>query len=218
MEILADRCGLDDMPMRSPSFRPSHNKGPEIVPVPVPLILDRLSSKRSRPTYRADGSSTNTGFRIYQKIRSMISESGKRRQWGGTETPIRVTIFFNYSKKWIQNNLKPLHQILFLYTCTIPRILVPLYFIANHSGWCETLGRRWDDTQLPIWQGCRNERSRDLDEWGWDRYDQGPSFAPDNFQISNIKLHCPSIFGKSAQIKIRCLIVLRLYISLKGES
>lgn len=26
VEILADRCDLDDMPMRSPSFRPSHNK------------------------------------------------------------------------------------------------------------------------------------------------------------------------------------------------
>lgn len=27
VDILADRRDLDDMPMRSPSFRPSHNKG-----------------------------------------------------------------------------------------------------------------------------------------------------------------------------------------------
>lgn len=126
--------------------------------------------------------------------------------------------FLNYSKKWIQNSLKLLHQILFLCTCTIARILVPPNFIANHSCWCETLGRRWDDTRWPFGKAAGMTRSRDLDEWGWGRYDQRALLS--HLTISNFKYQASlSVhLRRSAQMKIRCPNRTSNIHILKGES
>lgn len=54
-------CLLEQM-----GFIPVYSRTHRVnVPFPVPLILDRLSSKRTRRTHRADRSSRNSGFRTY---------------------------------------------------------------------------------------------------------------------------------------------------------